>query len=120
MAAFAEPVAVPLDAVPLAATLLDVAAPATLAVLPLAVEPVAELPVAELPVAAAASGLLFPVNEVVRVQEHELLKYAEETITGLSEATDKMDAPKLICGSFVPEEADGDVGLDEVTTTDAM
>jgi len=66
-----------------------------------------------------------PVNEVVRVQEHDLLKYAEEeTMAGLAESVPRTDAPvaeavvRRVC---VPDaEAEAGVEVGDETATDAV
>jgi hypothetical protein len=79
------------------------------------VEPVAELPE---PVAVAeADPLLVPVIEVVRVQEHDVLKYAEENMAGLAESVPDTDAPVVVRGVFVLET---DAGVEDEAATDAI
>jgi hypothetical protein len=81
--------------------------------LPPSVEPVAELP--EPVVVAEADPLPVPINDVVRVQEHDVSKCEERIITGVAETIP--DAPVVVRGVSVPETI---AEVDEAIATDAM
>jgi hypothetical protein len=78
------------------------------------------LPPSVKPVAVAeADPLPVPVNEVVRVQEHDVLKYAEETMAGLAESTLETDAPMVVGGVIVPE-AEAEAEVEDGAAIDAI